>query len=509
MEITADTKIHGLLEEYPYLLDFLAAYDTEFQKLKNPVLRATLTRVASLEAAAEMADIPVSKLVSDVKAEVERHELGGTEQKAAPHSPVAEGVFADMAGGASAGAAALAGAGAPVGETRRQEILKEIIRDLHAGRDREQIKARFAELIQEVEPGEIAAMEQALIAEGMPTQEIQGMCDIHVSVFKESLENLPEGEALPHGHPLDTFVRENEVVAELTSSLRCYLDALAAGEGSNDQTLRDLSADLERLREVDTHYLRKENQLFPLLERHGVSGPTQVMWAIHDDIRARLKQVREALAANDADRVRAELPELLTMIEDMAYKEEKILFPVGLEQLSDEEWAQVRAGEEHIGYAWIQPRGEAPAATSAPPASRAQGGEGALLPLTTGAIPAERIDLLLRNLPFDLTYVDENDEVRYYSEGERVFPRSPAVIGRNVENCHPPKSVHVVRQIVQEFKAGTKNVAEFWIQLEGRFIYIRYFAIRDDEGAYRGVLEVVQDLTEARSLEGNRRLLDW
>src|SRR5665648_132615 len=194
MEITSDTKIHGLLEEYPYLLDFLVAYDTEFQKLKNPVLRATLTRVASLEAAAEMADIPVSKLVSDLKAEVERRELGGAEEKAPPRPPVAEGVFADMAGGASAAAAALSGAGAPVGDARRQEILKEIIRDLHAGADREQIKVRFAELIQEVEPGEIAAMEQALIAEGMPAQDIQGMCDIHVSVFKESLENSPSGE---------------------------------------------------------------------------------------------------------------------------------------------------------------------------------------------------------------------------------------------------------------------------------------------------------------------------
>ncbi len=509
MEITSDTKIHGLLEEYPYLLDFLVAYDTEFQKLKNPVLRATLTRVASLEAAAEMADVPVSKLVSDLKAEVERRELGGLEQKAPPHPPVSEGVFADMAGGASAGAAAFAGAGEPVGDTRRQEVLKEIIRDLHAGADQEQLKARFAELIREVEPGEIAAMEQALIAEGMPAEDIQGLCDVHVSVFKESLENLPEGEELPPGHPIDTFGRENEVVAELTSSLRCCLDGMAAGGDPNDQTLREISEYLERLREVNTHYLRKENQLFPLLERHGVSGPTQVMWGIHDDIRTRLKQAGEALAADDVDRVRAELPELLSMIEDMAYKEEKILFPVSLEQLSDEEWAQVRAGEEHIGYAWIQPRGEAPAAEAARPASRAQGGEGALLPLTTGAIPAERIDLLLRNLPFDLTYVDENDEVRYYSEGERVFPRSPAIIGRNVENCHPPKSVHVVRQIVEEFKAGTKNVAEFWIQLEGRFIYIRYFAIRDDEGAYRGVLEVVQDLTEARSLEGNRRLLDW
>ena len=209
------------------------------------------------------------------------------------------------------------------------------------------------------------------------------------------------------------------------------------------------------------------------------------------------------------------------MGDDMIYKEEKILFPMAMDNLSDEEWVEIRRGEPEIGYALIgEPSGwpnvtvaagdggaAAPGAAAAPPGAPEAPAAG--LALDTGVLTLEQLNLMLRALPVDVTYVDENDQVRYYSEGERVFPRSPAVIGRKVQNCHPPTSVHKVLQILDAFRAGEQDVAEFWIELSGRFVHIRYFALRDGDGTYRGTLEVMQDATRVRALEGQRRLLDW
>jgi DUF438 domain-containing protein len=199
------------------------------------------------------------------------------------------------------------------------------------------------------------------------------------------------------------------------------------------------------------------------------------------------------------------------MADSMADKEEKILYPMAMDQLSEAEWAEIRAGEEEIGYAFVGdvpawPEGEA-AAVAPDAASRGDAGE--LLELKTGALTLEQLDRALLALPIDFSYVDENDRVRFYSEGERIFPRSPGVIGRRVQNCHPPASVDKVQQIIDAFRAGEKNTADFWLQLGERFVHIRYSAVRDDDGVYKGIVETVQDVTAIRALQGERRLLDW
>jgi DUF438 domain-containing protein len=211
----------------------------------------------------------------------------------------------------------------------------------------------------------------------------------------------------------------------------------------------------------------------------------------------------------------------------MIFMEEKILFPTSLKKLSERQWAEIRRGEAEIGYAWIQPgnlwdpsiviAGSVAKELGKPPGSRTVTTEAALsgespaeIPLDVGELSAQQVNLMLRNLPIDMTYVDENDRVRYYSQGrERIFPRSPAVIGRAVQNCHPPNSVHVVEKILESFRRKEKDTAEFWLTLNGRFIHIRYFALYDQEGAYRGVVEVSQDVTGIRALKGQKRLLDW
>lgn len=396
---------------------------------------------------------------------------------------------------------------------KRQEILKRLIRQLHEGKTVEEVKGEFAALLRDVGAAEIAEIEQALIAEGLPETEIKRLCDVHVAVFRESLDTQVKPEAVP-GHPVHTFRAENTAAARVLDVLQEALNALQATPGQAQ--LQQARERLQKLREYEKHYLRKENILFPFLERHGFSGPSSVMWAIHDDVRAGWKALDTLLAAGPGDdpaAFNARLDELFqplnTAIREMFYKEENILFPTSLEKLSEDEWVAIRAQEPEIGYCYVEPGDQWPPTTvaeaAAPTPSPAEG----LLHLDTGALTAQEVNLLLKLLPVDVTYVDEDDTVRYFSQtSERIFPRSPAIIGRKVQQCHPPASVHRVQRILDDFRTGRRDVAEFWIQMQGKFIHIRYFAVRDEKGEYQGTLEVSQDVTHIRALEGERRLLE-
>jgi hypothetical protein len=384
------------------------------------------------------------------------------------------------------------------------EALKGIIKDLHGGLSLDEAKKRFNALVKDVDPESIALMEQELMQGGMPKEEIKRLCDVHVAIFKDALEKQEELAAEP-GHPVHTFRMENDALGKAVEKFKGLLAALGtppAKDALSPKTA-EIAAALEALGEVNKHYLRKENQLFPFLEKHGIFGPSQVMWAIHDDVRTALKTARAALGKGDAEGLAEWGGKAATMVADMIYKEDHILFPLSLQKLTRPEWIEIRFGEDEIGYALI-PR-PAEWRSEEREAQEAKG-----LKLDTGDLSLEQVNLILTHLPFDVTFVDENDEVRYYSAGpDRIFPRSPGIIGRQVQNCHPPKSLDVVNRIVSEFKAGTRDVAEFWIKMGGRFIHIRYLAVRDRDKNYRGVVEVTQDVTGIRGLAGEKRLLDW
>jgi len=453
-------------------------------------MRKTMGKVATLEMASTISGLDLNNLIASLTTEIEKHGDSAGAAAAAPREPLTD-------------------------PTERQAALKGIIKDLHAGGDMAVLKQRFRDLIQGVEAPEIAKMEQELMNEGLPAEEIKRLCDVHVEIFKEALEEQDRPDP-PLGHPIHTYMKENRASEKIMSDTSILMGLLGqpptpAAFDEHRQALGEL---IEQLSEINIHYTRKENQLFPMLEAHHFTGPSQVMWSIHDDIRAHLKQAREAFAGNDPDQTVTALKEAIGAIRDMIYKEEHILFPTSLDMLTDSEWIKVKEGEADIGFAWVTPdKGwpdeilkdvEAPA-----PEAVLEDVAGAL-GLETGRMTLEQINLVLTHLPVDLTFVDENDRVAYYSEGpERIFPRSPAIIGREVRNCHPPKSVHMVNKILDAFKSGSRDTAEFWIELGGKFVYIRYFAVRDAGGHYRGCLEVSQDLTEIRKLEGQNRLLDW
>lgn len=386
----------------------------------------------------------------------------------------------------------------------RKEQLKALVRELHTGGDLEEIKARFRKLIGQVSAVEIARLEQELIEEGLPAEEVQALCDVHVAVFQEGLAEEASPEMTP-GHPVHTFKYENFAAGEVLSLLEQAVAALPASL----ERARSLA---EQLAEIEHIYFRKENLLFPILERHGVTGPSKVMWGTHDEIRAQLKVLRQALREGQTERVREIFPPLAEAIRQMFYKEEHILYPTALKLLSDAEWLAIRDGSDEIGYCLIRPGDQwqpRVAQQAAPAAAPSAVGEG-LLPLDTGALTLEQINLLLTHLPVDVTLVDEHDNVRYFSQGrqERIFVRTAAIIGRKVQNCHPPQSVHIVNRLLDEFRQGKRDVAAFWIQRDDKFVHIRYFALRDAEGRYRGTIEVTQDIAPLRQLEGERRLLD-
>ena len=388
------------------------------------------------------------------------------------------------------------------------EILKGIIRDLHRGVDVETLQQRFARLAGQVSAGEIGEMEQQLIDEGLPAEEIHKLCDLHVKVFEQSLGPAPVPRQVP-GHPLQTLAAENKAVAGIIGQTRETLDRLRGAKGPDRLAAvrAQLGELVEELGQIERHYLKKENQLFPRLEAKGISGPSKVMWAVHDDIRAHVKDLRRALDLGDVDLIVRAGRWVLQEIADMVAKEEKVLFPLALETLDESDWAAVKNGEEEIGYAWIAPP---PAWPPAAEAAKAPTAANEAIGLDRGVLSREQIDLLLTRLPVDITFVDENDVVVYYSASpDRIFPRTPGIIGRKVQNCHPPKSLDVVERILRAFRSGEKDEASFWIDMHGRFVSIRYFAMRDAAGAYRGALEVTQDATAIRALLGERRLLDW
>ena len=382
--------------------------------------------------------------------------------------------------------------------SQRKEAVKSIIRMLHKGKTVEELQAEYGHIIANASAEDIAAAEREVIAEGLPVIEVQKLCDLHVAVFQSGLESEPAPENKP-GHPLFDFRIENELIARTIESIQGFVHRYTGGEFG---VLEQLRQNAKNLSVVVNHYDKKENMIFPILEKHGFAGQMQVMWGVDNDIRNEIKKFHTLLEPQKPLVMSVEnaFAEVSRKVLDMVYKEEKVLIPETLSFFTQEDWQQM--ADEVAGKV------SKPAASYYEPEVNVSVSSG-LIPLKTGALSADQIDLLLTNLPVDVTYVDENDEVRYFTQGkERIFTRTAAIIGRKVQNCHPPQSVHVVQKIIADFKAGTRDSAEFWIQMGEAFVHIRYFALRDETGAYKGVIEVSQNVAGIRALEGEKRLLD-
>jgi DUF438 domain-containing protein len=314
-----------------------------------------------------------------------------------------------------------------------------------------------------------------------------------------------EGQ-FPDGHPVRTYLEENLLIRTLIQELETV----------------DINVQYDRLKllfgklsKVELHFARKENQLFPYLEKHGWTSPSQGMWTFHDQIRDQIKETRKVIEAKEQEKIGENLNLLFRYLEQIMQVEEGRLFPRAMGMLSEEEWKEFKEGDKEIGWMFETAPVPYPADEYIHPSQDTTKRE---LPFGTedkthfdeGWLTPEQVNSIFRILPVDITYVNENDQVVFYNRGEdRVFPRSAGIIGREVKFCHPPKSVDQVIKILEEFKAGRQDLAEFWINFKGQFIHIQYFAVRDPDGTYRGVIEMSQDVTHVRGLEGEKRLLDW
>jgi DUF438 domain-containing protein len=385
----------------------------------------------------------------------------------------------------------------------RQRVLKELIALLHEGKSVDEVKERFAAAFDGVSAEEIAQAEQALIAGGLPVAEVQRLCDVHAAVFKGSIEEIhADVPADIPGHPANTLKLENRAIDLLAGEIRQQLLMLGA-----DGDRKRLGDRLRRLGAIDRHYLKKENLLFPYLEKYGITAPPKVMWGVDDEIRAQLREVAGAVEAMDGAALRGKIEALLGKIQEMVFKEENIMLPMLLENLTQDEWRQIAEEGAEFGYCLIEePPVWAPSAQPARPEPRR--GMPGVVTLPTGSFTTEELARMLNALPIDITFVDKDDTVKYFSEGaERVFPRTKAVIGRKVSNCHPPASVHIVEKLVEDLRAGRKDHEDFWINMGEKYVLIRYFAVRGEAGEYLGVLEVTQDIRPIQAITGEKRLV--
>lgn len=411
---------------------------------------------------------------------------------------------------------------------RRQQLLKEIIKELHQGKSVDEVKARFEAAVGDVTVSEISAMEHALMEEeGIPVEEVQRLCSVHTAIFRGSIEDIHRSskpEEQP-GHPVHTFKQENREIERLVNfKLQLHLDKYR--KEASEELVFKLLEDLSLLLDLDKHYSRKENLLFPYLEKYGVYGPTKVMWGIDDGIRLMIKETKGKLANGSADQetILLDLERIMKEVNEMIFKEENILLPMALEKLTEDEWVSIARESEQIGFCLTAPEREwIPERVPLQPSYGESGGtaaeaggtapEGTAVPqgfvkFETGMLSLEQLEAVMNHLPVDLTFIDENDVVRYFSHGkERIFARTKAVIGRTVQNCHPPQSVHVVNQLLEDFKAGRKDAEDFWIPVKDKFVYIRYFAVRSEDGRYLGTLEFTQNIAPIRELEGQKRIL--
>lgn len=488
----------------------------------------------------------------------------------------------------------------------RQKKIVEILKLLHEGGDFETAKAIFDDTFDGVDVAEITSAERELIATGLNPMEIQNLCNVHAAVFRGKIK---PGEATPvtqiPGHPVQVLKLENTVLMSLINDELLPTLKKWQQDGHDDHYLERMKQALSDLLTIDVHYTRKENLIFPLMDKYGITAPPKVMWGVDDEIRQWIKDAYNLVTQTplpDPYAIEAAIEKACKEVDEMVFKEEEIMVPMVLEVFTPADWALVQRESGAIGYTLIaeplpwhpteaelkqkpkpskfaaelnamaqslaeaqslgseRPQSEdqaiinqihqgvpmpsasaatmnklqqtSPADVDAPqprvhvkprrtpknlngaPTSDNEGGaieiagdQPARVLLPTGAMNLAELTHVLRLLPLDLTFVDAEDTVRWFSDTkDRLFPRTTAVLGRKVQNCHPPKSLDRVQAIVSDFKAGTRDHADFWFNHRGRDVYVRYFAIRDLSGNYLGCLEVTQDITDIKQLSGEKKL---
>ena len=392
----------------------------------------------------------------------------------------------------------------------RQLKLKNLILSLHEGKPLEEAKAEFKRDFETITTEEITQMEQALIKDGMQVSEIQRLCDVHAAVFDGSISdihNLKQDVTMTPGHPVAVFLNENTQIEKLiTEEIEPYLNQ------SSKTAMLMLRVGFDRLKQIDKHYARKEYLFFPHLEKKGITAPPKVMWGVDDEIRKDINEVITLLGqigARETD-ILTKAKQAITRVKDMISKENNILIPLLKDTLTFMNWISVDAATPEIGWFLEKPNQSWKKEAKQPHENEVISTPNLNdVPLGAGALSVAQLNAMLNTLPLDLTFVDADGYVKWFTQGsERIFARPATIIGRHVTMCHPPASVHIVEAIVESFKSGRKTHEDFWIRLNDMFVHIRYFAVKDEHGIFLGTLEITQNIKPIIELKGEKRLID-
>ncbi|MGY5857820.1 MAG: DUF438 domain-containing protein [Candidatus Thorarchaeota archaeon] len=392
--------------------------------------------------------------------------------------------------------------------SERKKILRDIAEKIGAGENLEDLKRYFVENLGAVNPSEIAFYQDEFIQDGVAQKDYQTLLYIGLEIFRDAVQN--QKHIVPKGHPVYTLMAEHLLLLEYANELQSLVGAISRGERDpKPEYLERIRQLIEFFVESESHYLREENAVFPGIEKHGLTGPPKGMWSEHQDIHAIEKNLfdlnseTDKTLTNNLGKLSEVSLSLANILASHFYKENNILFPAAVRMFSEEEWDTVVQDFDDIGYCSYSIR---PVGKGKPTEVASVDGE---VVFGSGKLSVEMLEAIFSHLPIDMTFVDAKDRVQFFSESpERIFVRSRAIVGRSVQLCHPQNSVHVVEEILNDFRDGKRDSAEFWINLGGKTIHIRYFAVRDDEGEYLGCLEVSQDITEIMKIMGEKRLLD-
>ena len=399
----------------------------------------------------------------------------------------------------------------------RKEKLKSLILKLHNGETQESVRNELLLSLSQIPYGEVVEVEQELIAEGLPEEEILDLCDAHSSVL-EGRVDLSALKPVPDGHPVDVFRKENEEIRNVTNAIFALISDIlhSSSESVREQVIK-LRGLYNNLYDVDKHYQRKEYLLFPYLEKLEITGPPKVMWGKHDEIRELIKGSIEVLQVDSLTREELEAAAEMVLkpaargAQEMITKEEEILFPMALDTLNESDWYEISRQSIEIGFCLYDPPVDWRPEWVAEQSINESQKSGSHIQLPSGSFSAEELLAILNTLPVDMTFVDKDDKVKYFSQGaERIFQRNRAILNRDVRHCHPPASAHIVDKIIEDFKSGRENRAPFWINMGGKkMIHIEYFALRNEKGEYLGTLEVSQNVQPYRDLEDEQRILSY
>ncbi|MEH7074444.1 DUF438 domain-containing protein [Neobacillus drentensis] len=394
--------------------------------------------------------------------------------------------------------------------TERLAILKNLFTDLHNGRNVDEVKAHFDAFIGKITVDEITQLQHDFVEDGSLTaSELQHIYKQHSAIFEGTIKEEIRPNGRPEdepGHPIHTFIMENQEITKLLKT-KMLVNLEEFEKNDSVDNAYKLIDDINLLLDIDKHYSRKENLIFPYLEKYGIYGPTTNMWRIDDFIRDAIKDGKQKLVnySEDKEAVLEVLNYVIQEVIGMIYKEENILFPMAIKNLTEDEWVKIAHESDEIGFCLIAPAVEwKPERKALEDKAISEG----YIKMETGILSLKQLELLLNHLPVDITFIDDEDVVRYFSHGkERIFARTKAIIGRTVQNCHPPRSVHVVEELLADFKSGKKESEDFWIKFKDKYVYIRYFAVRDENGKYIGTLEFTQNIDPIKAIEGEKRIL--